>query len=80
MFGLQVAVDECVSSLEDIRDDRNPLGKPTFIASLEKDMKSGSGEFKGHTVDKLQTPTHFKIVKTSFIDAVLENIASRYFV
>ena len=73
---LQVSVDECKVSLENLRDDKNPLGKTTFLSKLPEDLKKGA--FKDHhQVAKLKTQTQFQNVKVQFINAVLENISRR---
>lgn len=70
-----MSVEECVTTLENIRDDINPLEKPTFLEQLKKDLVDGT--FKSHHVARLKKSTHFNTAKRDFINGVLQNIASR---
>jgi hypothetical protein len=65
-----------VHTLQDIRNDHNPLEKPTYLAQLQKDLSNGI--FKEHQVAKLKKTTQFTNAKNQFIDAVLQNLAKRY--
>jgi hypothetical protein len=73
---VQVSLEECVHTLQDIRNDHNPLEKPTYLAQLQKDLSNGI--FKEHQVAKLKKTTQFTNAKNQFIDAVLQNLAKRY--
>ena len=75
----QVNVKECLRCLEEIRDDVNPLEKPTYLSKLKEDLVDG--KFKGDwTVAKMKHASEFKNVKTNFINAVITNIEHRYVV
>lgn len=47
-----MSVEECVTTLENIRDDINPLEKPTFLEQLKKDLVDGT--FKSHQCAKAE--------------------------
>ena len=75
--GTGPAVDECVTSLQDIRDGVNPLGMPRFLSLLEKDLVNGV--FKGHHhISRLKHPNQFQKAKRDFIDAIIQNVQNRY--
>ena len=65
-----------MKSLEDLRDDRNPLEKPTYMELLKHDVKNGTFK-EQHRIDKLTSPTAFQNAKKCFIDTLLKNIRSR---
>ena len=62
--------------LLEIRDGINPMNRPRMSDRLQQDLDKGN--FKGHRVDKLTTPTHFDNVRKSFIDELLKNLDKRF--
>lgn len=73
---MQISIDDCIAQLTNIKNNYNPLGKPTHLSQLPDDLKDGV--FKGHhKVAKLHTATEFENVKKSFIDEILLNISKR---
>lgn len=69
-------MDGCVKALENLKEEENSLGKPTFIDKLKEDLIDG-GTYKGHHVVKMKNPAQFKTTKNAFIDAIIENLAAR---
>ena len=68
-----MSVDECVTKLKDVRDNTKEGG---FRDSLAKDLDGGS--FKSHTVSKTKKQGDVQRAIEKFIDAILENLSTRY--
>jgi hypothetical protein len=72
---VKVKVDSCIRDLEMMRDDTVEDDKPTYYSLLEEHLQEGVFK-KQHTVAR--NAAHFHSVKTNFLQAMIDNMKTRF--
>ena len=78
---VKVEIDGCISDLAYLKDSTNPLNKPTYVRMAKQELQhesDGKLSFKGHHISKMTSNTQFQNVFNQYIDAIVENIVSRF--
>ena len=78
---VKVEIDGCISDLAYLKDSTNPLNKPTYVSMAKQELQresNGKLSFKGHHISKMTSKTQFQNVFNQYIDAIVENIVSRF--